>query len=1099
MGGPGAQDGDVGTYYEEEIGSLDVPPGASFTLSGDESYFKITVSGGDLVIDSNVTASIFVRITSGTLTINVGSALSTPELTMAGGITANQGTFDVTVNAYVTAPSTFNGELDVGTEMIVSSTLTHSANTASKTNWLSINSPDLTIGAGGTINVNGKGYAGGGGWASGQGPGAGLSSGQYSSGGGGAYGGDGGNGDGSGTGGSAYGSFSDPAELGSGGAGGASATGGAGGGLVVLNVDDTLDVSGSITADGLAGGDAVSVRGGAGGGAGGGIYINTLNWIGNGLLRAAGGEGGDDNTCCFYREGGGGGGGRIAVHYVDKSGWSGSYDISGGPRGGDGAQDGDVGTYYEEEVGSLDVPPGASFTLSGDESYFKITVSGGDLVIDSSVTASIYVQVTSGTLTINVGSSLSTPELTLSGGTIASHGAFEVTGNAYVTGSTTFNGELDVDGEMIISSTLTHSANAAAETYWMCIDATDLTIQAGGTINVDGRGYAAGSGWASGYGPGAGSSSGQYSPGGGGAYGGNGGNGDGTGAGGSAYGSFTQPSELGSGGAGGASATGGSGGGLVVLNVADTLNVSGVVTADGLAGGAAVGVRGGAGGGAGGGIYIRTKNWSGNGTLSASGGNGGDDNECCFYREGGGGGGGRIAVYYVDKSGWTGSYDVNGGPRGGDGAQDGAIGTYYEEEGVFVDSDGDGIGDPNDNCPETYNPSQGDTDYNGVGDTCETNVNGYIGASSGDPGSGRPSWDPVSKFYEDTFHIENDSASQAILLPMTAVLESLTADVNGSNTNNQAHSDGLPPDACWRYTEADSEGTVGDLSDGTLDPGERISRIWRFYIPQSTPFSFYANAMAAALPSARGAAGEMGEARDPVGLGERELPFDGDRFFYVPPSPYLFGPLQSEGRGGIQSIRSRREDLKGSGAALDRSDEFMMRTEYGNDDGTAEIYVGSASGGLVVAGRFEAPAPVRLSSVSFYTSGTAAGDWAEVIIYEDPTGSDRGPDPSLEVMRIPVTLGKGGFQEVGAGGLLLNAAGEPGATFYVAVANTATRGYSLGVDLSGPDEGSSYLSTDGGETYGPISSSPIIDGIAMIRAQEALAPPCFVGQAIVGR
>ena len=477
----------------------------------------------------------------------------------------------------------------------------------------------------------------------------------------------------------------------------------------------------------------------------------------------------------------------------------------------------------------------------------------------------------------------------------------------------------------------------------------------------------------------------------------------------------------------------------------------------------------------------------------------GDDNVCCFYREGGGGGGGRIAVYYVNKSGWTGSYDVNGGPRGGDGAQDGEVGTYYEEEVVFVDSDGDGIGDPNDNCPETHNPSQGDTDYNGVGDTCETNVNNYVGASSGDPGSGRPSWDPVSKFYEDTFHIENKSASQAILLPMTAVLESLTADVNGSNTNNQAHSDGRPPDACWRYTEADSEGTVGDLSDGTLDPGERISRIWRFYIPQSTPFSFWANTMAAALPSTRGAAGEMEEARDPVGFGERELPFDGDRFFYVPPSPYLFEALLSEGGGGVQSIRSEREDLKGFGSALDRSDEFAMRTEYSNDDGTAEIYVGSASRNLVMAGRFDAPAPVQLRSVSLYTSGTAAGDWAEMIVYEDPTGSDRGPGPSMEVARIPFTLGYGGFQEVGVGDLLLNAAGESGAIFYVAVANVAARSCSLGVDLSGPIAGASYLSTDGGETFEPLSSSPIIDGIVMIRAQDAQAPPCFVSQIIEGR
>ncbi len=35
------------------------------------------------------------------------------------------------------------------------------------------------------------------------------------------------------------------------------------------------------------------------------------------------------------------------------------------------------------------------------------------------------------------------------------------------------------------------------------------------------------------------------------------------------------------------------------------------------------------------------------------------------------------------------------------------------------DSDGDGIPDPNDNCPHTYNPDQLDTDQDGVGDACD--------------------------------------------------------------------------------------------------------------------------------------------------------------------------------------------------------------------------------------------------------------------------------------------------------------------------------------------------------------------------------------------
>ena len=44
--------------------------------------------------------------------------------------------------------------------------------------------------------------------------------------------------------------------------------------------------------------------------------------------------------------------------------------------------------------------------------------------------------------------------------------------------------------------------------------------------------------------------------------------------------------------------------------------------------------------------------------------------------------------------------------------------TIYDPDGIS-DSDGDGIPDDNDNCPEVYNPDQEDTDDDGIGDACD--------------------------------------------------------------------------------------------------------------------------------------------------------------------------------------------------------------------------------------------------------------------------------------------------------------------------------------------------------------------------------------------
>ena len=171
------------------------------------------------------------------------------------------------------------------------------------------------------------------------------------------------------------------------------------------------------------------------------------------------------------------------------------------------------------------------------------------------------------------------------------------------------------------------------------------------------------------------------------------------------------------------------------------------------------------------------------------------------------------------------------------------------------------------------------------------------------------------------------------------------------------------------------------------------------------------------------------------------------------------------------------------------SDPDSETVELSYDDGEAEIYTGSYIGGVVVANRFAIDKPVRLDSVSFYTSSLSIGQNVEVIIYEDTRGMASLPNPSMEVLRLSTTLQElpgmdddGEFQQVSTGDLLLNAFGRE-AAFFVGIYNIEPAHYSLGIDLSSPNAGASYISDDSGQTYEPLSGIPIIDGNVMIRAR----------------
>jgi YD repeat-containing protein len=144
----------------------------------------------------------------------------------------------------------------------------------------------VTVESAGTITADLQGYA------ALQGPGAGGSG----TGNGGSYGGLGG-----GAVGNTYGSQSQPIDLGSGG-GIYQGASGPGGGAIELEVSGTLTQNGVITANGAA------VGGFAGAGSGGSIYIAANTIAGTGSITANGGG----NSTPY---GDGGGGGRIALYY----------------------------------------------------------------------------------------------------------------------------------------------------------------------------------------------------------------------------------------------------------------------------------------------------------------------------------------------------------------------------------------------------------------------------------------------------------------------------------------------------------------------------------------------------------------------------------------------------------------------------------------------------------------------------------------------------------------------------------------------------------------------------------------------------------------
>ncbi|NQT94389.1 MAG: hypothetical protein HQ559_16655, partial [Lentisphaerae bacterium] len=503
---------------------------------------------------------------------------------------------------------------------------------------------NCTIATGGEINVMGKGFA------VDQGPGAPTDG--YA---GGSHGGIGSRYNSFANSlGPTYGSFNSPTNLGSGGA----ESGGDGGGAVRLDVGGLCTVDGTINADGKPGNTYA-------GGAGGSVYITCATFAGSGTISADG----EYNTS--RADTGGGGGGRIAVVLTNGSSF-GSVTM----------------TAYAGTAGYHNLPSaGTIFTRTLSQTYGTLKVdnnglgSHGGAIVDGGLmnqATEIPIGATwqLDTIAVTNGGNLWVPTNTTlivsdfaashTSGYLTVEGTLSVPGDLVVTNITlmplvgsSFPGltNLTVAAGGIIS----HVDNTTDEDYRLEITVPgNLTINAGGMINVDGKGY-----WRS-LGPAGG---GSYSMGGG--HGGQGGSGRDTGQDPRAcYGSITSPTNIGSAGQRHTGPSETDGGGAAKITVGETTTLNGLMTANGKTTANNL-----AGAGAGGSVWLTTSNLVGAGTVRA---NGGD----ATVSAGSGGGGGRIAVYL------TGSDDFGSvafQTFGGDGSvystrdPDGAAGTIYRQ------------------------------------------------------------------------------------------------------------------------------------------------------------------------------------------------------------------------------------------------------------------------------------------------------------------------------------------------------------------------------------------------------------------------------------
>ena len=490
----------------------------------------------------------------------------------------------------------------------VSGTLQHEQNSSSKAHMVDLDiANDLTVAAGGEIEVTGRGYSSGG---------PGVPSASYS---GGSHGGRGGLNSGDvDDAGITYGSLTAPETMGS----AASSDSADGGGVIKLTVGGTTTVDGTIEANG----EAATYTGGAGGS----VFITTANFGGSGSVTANGAQNGSVGGTH-----GAGGGGRVAIVLTSGNSF-GSVTMTaerGCGTNNKGGQNGysSAGTVYTKTAsqtygtvsidnsgyglyqGSNDLTPGTYIPSNQTWQVDRLELSGsGNLFVGPDATLNVASGDFSGSDTngslVLFGTAVLPASLTISNIMFMPH-----SGN-------TLSGLTDLTIASGVS--LTHLDNSTTEQYKLEIDIPgDITLEAGASIDVTGLGYDRRNG------PGAPTATGIYS---GGGHGGSGGAGIGSASRyntGGTYGSVSAPTNIGS---GSSDDAGGTGGGAVRLSAGGTTTIDGDISANGGNGNSYDS-------GAGGSIFITTANFAGSGTISANGGLKSTSSH-------GAGGGGRVAV-----------------------------------------------------------------------------------------------------------------------------------------------------------------------------------------------------------------------------------------------------------------------------------------------------------------------------------------------------------------------------------------------------------------------------------------------------------------------